>query len=293
MNVLYRLNSTKLNRKFLMTTVNEILGRAKELESLSDTARLDTELLLGQVLNKERSWVFTWPDYQLEEQQLNSFNELFARRLSGEPVAHIIGSRGFWTLELEVNNTTLIPRPDTEILVESALELSLSATASVLDLGTGTGAIALALASERPAWSLLAVDKIEQSVELAKRNQHNLGFTNVDIQTSNWFASIAAGKRFDLIVSNPPYIDPMDNHLSAGDVRFEPASALVAGQNGMADLVTIATTAPRFLKPSGWLMVEHGYDQGLAVRELLIDQGFSQVQTRKIMVVRNELALDK
>jgi len=265
----------------LMATIVEMLKRDVELKAISDTVRLDVELILGSVLNKERTWLFTWPEYQLTDTEQLVFNQLFERRLQGEPVAHIIGSRGFWTLDLEVNKSTLIPRPDTEVLVETALRLSLSETAAILDLGTGTGAIALALASENPKWLVLAVDRVDQSVELARRNQTKLGLNNVTVQASNWFESIATDKLFDLIVSNPPYIDPVDEHLSQGDVRFEPTSALVADQNGLADLMAITTAAPDFLIPGGWLMLEHGYDQGMAVRDLLVARGFSQVQTRK------------
>lgn len=265
-------------------TVAQCLQLAPELESISDSARLDIELILCQILQKNRTWLFTWPDKTLTVEQENVFNDFFVRRKNGEPVAHIIGQREFWSLPLLVNNSTLIPRPDTELLVELTLELFAQDEPETqrrcLDLGTGTGAIVLALASEKPQWNLLGVDQSADAVALAEQNRQHLGFENVRIVQSNWFAQIPA-QLFDVIVSNPPYIDPQDPHLEQGDVRFEPRSALIADNYGLADIELIIRESKNYLSTDGWLLLEHGYDQGEAVRKLFTQNGFEQVETRR------------
>lgn len=252
---------------------------------MSDTPRLDVELLLAHILHKNRTWLFTWPDAPLTDEQAQRFQRYMARRLSGEPIAHIIGEREFWSLPLMVNNSTLIPRPDTELLVDSVLSLFADDAPTQLrtlaDLGTGTGAIALALASEKPNWQVLAVDKSPEALLLAEQNRAHLHLTNVQVQHSDWFAHITQAEQFDVIASNPPYIDPQDPHLDMGDVRYEPRSALVAERQGLADLEWIIAQAPAYLKVGGWLVLEHGYDQGAAVRALLHNQGFGAVATRR------------
>ncbi|AIR89467.1 peptide chain release factor N(5)-glutamine methyltransferase [Pseudomonas cremoricolorata] len=245
----------------------------------SDSARLDAELLLAAALGKSRSYLRTWPERIVSSEAAQCFQGYLARRRSGEPVAYILGHQGFWTLELEVAPDTLIPRPDTEVLVETALALLPATPAQVLDLGTGTGAIALSLASERPAWQVTAVDRVEAAVALAERNRQRLDLSNVRVLASNWFAGLA-GQRFELILSNPPYIPEHDPHLLRGDVRFEPSSALVAGADGLDDLRQIIAQAPQHLQAGGWLLLEHGYDQAPAVRELLARQGFVEVESR-------------
>lgn len=270
-------------------TVAQCLRQAVLLQHTSDSPRLDVELLLAQVLQKSRTFLFTWPETLLTEHQQQAFEVALQRRLQGEPVAHILGEREFWSLPITVNATTLIPRPDTELLVATALEIfaddDKNRPRQVLDLGTGTGAIALALASEKPGWQCVGVDRVAGAVELACHNRQKLGLLNTAFFQSDWFEALAAAdgepQRFDMIISNPPYIDPQDPHLQQGDVRFEPLSALVAEQQGLADIQTIVATAPIFLKAEGWLLLEHGYDQGEAVRSLLAARGFQQGETRK------------
>ncbi|MDT3421551.1 release factor glutamine methyltransferase [Pseudomonas protegens] len=260
-----------------MTIIASLL-RAAQLPD-SPTPRLDAELLLAAALGKPRSFLHTWPERIVPSEAALVFTDYLQRRRSGEPVAYILGQQGFWKLDLEVAPHTLIPRPDTELLVEAALELLPATPATVLDLGTGSGAIALALASERPAWQVTAVDRVLEAVALAERNRQRLQLDNVSVLSSHWFSSIES-RHFDLIISNPPYIAEADPHLVAGDVRFEPESALVAGKDGLDDLRLIVAQAPQHLEAGGWLMLEHGYDQAAAVRELLAAQGFIEVHSR-------------
>lgn len=261
-----------------VVTISELLQRSAELTD-SDSAVLDTELLLSHALDVSRTYLKTWPDRQPDTDQVTAFTALFQRRLRGEPIAYILGHQGFWSLDLKVSEHTLIPRPETELLVETALELQLPPHSSVLDLGTGTGAIALALACERNDWNITAVDFQPQAVALAEENRAAHKLNNVQIVQSNWFAALPAVK-FDLIVSNPPYIENNDPHLSQGDVRFEPASALVSGAEGLDDLILLIGQSVVFLKPNGWLLVEHGYDQGPGVSALFTEAGFSAIETR-------------
>lgn len=261
-----------------MARVDALLAAADLPDSPS--ARLDAELLLAHVLGKPRSYLRTWPEHEPSAEQVTAFQALLARRRQGEPVAYLLGRQGFWSLQLIVAPHTLIPRPDTELLVETALQLLPPTPLAALDLGTGTGAIALALASERPAWRLTGVDRIDEAVALAERNRAALQLDNASFQPSHWF-SVLGGQRFALIVSNPPYIRSDDQHLSQGDVRFEPASALVAGRDGLTDLREIIAQAPDHLEHGGWLLLEHGYDQAAAVRELLLARGFAQVESRR------------
>jgi len=260
-----------------MTIIASLL-RAADLPD-SPTARLDAELLLAAALGKSRSFLHTWPERIVPSDAALTFAHYLQRRRGGEPVAYILGQQGFWKLDLEVAPHTLIPRPDTELLVETALELLPATPAKVLDLGTGSGAIALALASERPAWQVTAVDRVLEAVALAERNRQRLHLHNVTVLSSHWFDALK-DHRYSLIISNPPYIAAADPHLIAGDVRFEPASALVAGTDGLDDLRVIIAQAPQHLEAGGWLMLEHGYDQAAAVRDLLLAQGFVEVHSR-------------
>jgi len=260
-----------------MTIIASLL-RAADLPD-SPTARLDAELLLAAALGKSRSYLHTWPEKIVSSEHALVFAGYLQRRRAGEPVAYILGQQGFWKLDLEVAPHTLIPRPDTELLVEAALELLPATPVKVLDLGTGSGAIALALASERPAWHVTAVDRVLEAVALAERNRQRLHLHNATVLNSHWFSALA-GHAYDLIISNPPYIAANDPHLVAGDVCFEPASALVAGHDGLDDLRLIIAQAPAHLNAAGWLLLEHGYDQAGAVRDLLLSQGFEQVHSR-------------
>lgn len=255
-----------------VTCVRNLLRRASQ-RLRSESAMLDAELLLAHVLDRSRTWLWTWPDHQPDATAVERFWALVERRVHGEPVAYLTGTREFWSLTLQVNASTLIPRADTEILVEQALALALPEQAQVLDLGTGTGAIALALAHERPTWQICGVDRQIDAVTLARANAQDLGLARVRLLQSDWFSALA-DTRWHLIVSNPPYIDPLDSHVEQGDVRYEPRSALVAPEHGLADLRQIIEQAPTYLQAGGWLLLEHGYDQAEAVARMLAARGF-------------------
>ncbi|PVZ15942.1 MULTISPECIES: peptide chain release factor N(5)-glutamine methyltransferase [unclassified Pseudomonas] len=273
-----------------MTIIASLLREAQIPQS--PTARLDAELLLAAALGKSRSYLRTWPERIVANDQAQAFAGYLARRNQGEPVAYILGQQGFWSLDLEVAPHTLIPRPDTELLVETALECLPAASVRALDLGTGTGAIALAMARERAGWQVTAVDRVEQAVALAERNRQRLGLANVRVLSSHWFSNLA-GERFELIVSNPPYIAEKDPHLVAGDVRFEPASALVSGADGLDDIRHIIAHASGHLAERGWLLLEHGYDQAPRVRELLAEHGFEQVESRRDLGGHERISLGR
>jgi len=254
----------------------------QQFSTVSDSARVDAEVLLCFVSQKNRTWLYTWPERELTEPQSLQLQPLVKRRLLGEPVAYLTGQREFWSLTLQVSSDTLIPRPDTELLVEVALELFSDRShekLNIVDLGTGTGAIALAVASEQPNWQIIGLDRIPAAVQLAQRNQQQLQIPNASFLESDWFSSLEK-QRFDLIVSNPPYIEQQDPHLKQGDVRFEPRSALVAKGDGLLDIKKIIDQAPGYLVEQGWLLFEHGYQQADAVRNLLNERGFVAVQTR-------------
>lgn len=242
-----------------------------------DSPRLDAELLLAEVTGLGRTSFRAWPERRIAAEHETRFRHLVGERARGRPVAHLLGQQEFWSLPLKVNPTTLIPRPDTECLVEAALALPLMEDARVLDLGTGTGAIALALASERPLWRVTASDAVPGAVALARENASALSLP-VTVCHSDWFAGLPEGM-FELIVSNPPYIAEHDRHLAEGDVRFEPRSALVSGPDGLDAVRHIIAESPAWLARQGWLLLEHGYDQGSAVRELMTQAGFSDVTT--------------
>ncbi|MFQ2500610.1 peptide chain release factor N(5)-glutamine methyltransferase [Aeromonas caviae] len=255
-------------------------ARAHIMATLSsgESPRADADALLCHLLDCRRSYLMTWPEHELDAAQQATLAGWLARRLNGEPIAHLIGEREFWSLPLKVSPATLIPRPDTEVLVEQALARLPGGPCALLDLGTGTGAIALALKSERPDADVWAVDRMPAAAALARTNSAALGLP-IEVRDGSWFAPLSDAPSFAMIVSNPPYIDGTDPHLHEGDVRFEPRSALVAEEQGLADIRLIVTQAPAHLVPGGWLLLEHGWDQGEAVRQLLLQQGYVQVET--------------
>lgn len=261
--------------------IDELLkGAYERLTFVSDTAQLDAQLLLAHVLEVSTSYFYTWPDKTVESANIERFDVLLVRRERGEPIAYLLGHQAFWSVDLEVAPCTLIPRADTERLVEVALSvLDINRANRILDLGTGTGAIALALAAELPNANVVGVDLIEDAVALAKRNASRNRISNVRFVQSSWFDALGTSESFDLIVSNPPYIDSNDEHLSQGDVRFEPKSALVAEKQGMADIEHIIQQAPGYMAPNAYLVFEHGYDQALAVQQRLREAGFVSIES--------------
>ena len=244
-----------------------------------NSVRTDVEFLLSHCLDKSLTWLKTWPEALLSSNEEQQFKLYVERRTKGEPIAYITGSKAFWSLELLTNNATLIPRAETELLVELALEeLSAKSSARVLDLGTGTGAIALSIGSERPNDFVLASDFNERAVKLAQKNAKANRVANVKVVHSDWFKNINEIK-FDLIVSNPPYVASNDPHLNQGDLVFEPNSALVATGNGLDDIRHIVEKSKDFLKDNCVLMLEHGFEQGELVRDIFLNNGYQSVKT--------------
>jgi len=266
----------------------ELLTEAiQQLKTTSESARADAEILLAHCLQKSRTYLFTRPEKEVDSTTITVFQHLLAERLRGVPIAHLSGYREFWTLNLKVTADTLIPRPETELLVETALLLlpahlagevsGKGASSALLDLGTGTGAIALAIASERPNTHVVACDFSSTALAVAKENADAHHIRNVQFVQSDWFSALPA-QRFSMIISNPPYIEADDPHLTQGDVRFEPLNALAAGTDGLDDLRHIIQTAPQWLEAGGWLLLEHGYNQGAPVTALLRNAGFQKVR---------------
>ncbi|MFA6228793.1 MAG: peptide chain release factor N(5)-glutamine methyltransferase [Rhodanobacter sp.] len=252
--------------------------------------RIDAELLLLHVLRQPRSWLIAHADDVLPAEAVSAYAGLLDRREQGEPVAYITGQRGFWSLDFEVTPATLIPRPETELLVELALQrLPGDVACSVADLGTGSGAIALAIARERPVAHVVATDASEPALAVAQRNAQRNHIVNVSFVQGDWLAPLA-GQRFDLIVSNPPYIESADPHLEQGDLRFEPVTALAAGVDGLDDIRRIVLDARQHLQAGGWLLFEHGWNQGEAVRDLLQDAGYAEVFTAPDLEQRDRVS---
>lgn len=237
------------------------------LHASSPSARLDAQVLLTHTLQCNSAHLMAWPEKALDDKQLNDYQQLITQRVNGTPVAHLTGQREFWSLDFFVNDSTLIPRPETETLVEFILDkFSHHNSLNLLDLGTGTGAIAIAIAHEKPNWSLTASDKSSDAITLCEKNSESHNIKNLTITQSDWFENIN-DKNFDVIVSNPPYIAINDPHLTQGDVRFEPESALTSGEDGMDDIAYLCEQTPNHLKSNGWLIIEHGYNQQQAVAE--------------------------
>jgi len=247
-----------------------------------DCARLDSEWLLAEVLAKSRTWLRIYPEYELTSEERARFKTLIKQRQRGVPVAHLLGYWEFWGLRLEVSDETLIPRPDTEIVVEWALQILAEVESpKVADLGCGTGAIALAIAAERPDAKLVATDVVPGVVELARRNVESNRLRNVEVLCGDWFDALPQHQEFDLLVSNPPYIAADDPHLQTGDLRFEAKTALVAEADGLADIQTLVQGASGYLKPGGVLLIEHGYDQAEAVQQKMQQAGLLDIQSRR------------
>lgn len=275
-----------------MTRVADCLRRAAA-QLPAEGARIEAEVLLAHALGRSRSWLYAHADDPLEVAAEQRFAALLAQRLRGEPVAHVLGHREFWSLTLSVNADTLIPRPETERLVELALErLPPGQARHVLDLGTGSGAIALAIASERPQARVTAVDASAGALALAQKNAARLGLGRVRFLRGDWYSPVA-DERFDLIVSNPPYIADDDPHLEQGDLRFEPRTALASGADGLDDIRRIAEVATGHLQPEGWLLVEHGWSQGAAVRALFTVAGLVAVTTATDLEARERVTLGR
>ncbi|MDT8427502.1 MAG: peptide chain release factor N(5)-glutamine methyltransferase [Pseudomonadales bacterium] len=258
-----------------------LLRQASQRIDGGDTGRLDAELLLAKVLACSRTHLYAHPERLLNPAEQLAFAALLERRIAGEPVAYLLGTRPFWTFDLLVNRDVLIPRPETELLVELAMALpDLPPRALVADLGTGSGAIALALASENADWHLVASDRSAKALQVARHNAGKLGLDNISFVQADW-CQPWAGQAFDMLVSNPPYVETGDPHLQQGDLRFEPMSALVAPVAGLADLTTLCRQAGACLKPGAWLLLEHGFGQGADVRGLLQENGYGEVATHR------------
>lgn len=273
--------------------INDLLRQAtRQLAESSDSARLDAELLLAHCLNKPRSYLFTWPEAEPDNTQTECFAGLLQQRLAGQPVAYLLGYREFRDLKLIVTGDTLIPRPETELLVETGLEaLSGKTNSRILELGTGSGAIALSLAKELPSAQITACDISTAALAVAQNNAGQCQLNRIEFLQSDWFSNIPPGRSFDLIISNPPYIAADDPHLSLGDVRFEPAGALASGKDGLDDIRHLITHSGRFLKQDGMLMFEHGYDQGERTTTLMQTAGYRNVRCLKDLAGHDRITL--
>jgi release factor glutamine methyltransferase len=263
-----------------MKTIQKCLDTATNyLITISDSPRLDTEVLLAFVLGKNRSYLRAWNDKNLDSKIIAQFELLVSQRLNGTPIAYLTGTREFWSRDFFVSPDVLIPRPDTEILIEHCLaQIPNNSPFNILDLGTGSGIIAITLAAERQNTKIIAVDASSAALKIAQKNAHFHDCQNIDFILSDWFSAVPP-IQFDLIVSNPPYIPADDDHLSKGDVRFEPAAALIAAENGLYDIRSISEQAKNYLVSSGQLLFEHGYNQAQDVQHILTNLFYKNVQT--------------
>lgn len=263
-----------------MTRIDTLLEEVIRQFTDSDSPRLDAEVLLSHALHKPRSYLRAFAEVEVDAETEQAFALLVARRVAGEPVAHLTGEREFWSLPLQVSADTLIPRPDTELLVEQALaHIPADADWQIADLGTGSGAIALAIASERPRCRIVACDLSTAALAVAQANAQKLELNNIEFRHSDWCSAFDEGEKFKMIVSNPPYIRAADPHLEQGDVRFESRLALVAGEDGLDAIRLILDQAKHHLVSGGWLLIEHGYDQGQHLCELFTTAGYTDAKT--------------
>jgi len=258
-----------------------LASAAARLAPVTDCPALEAQLLLGHALGKDRAYLLAWPQRTLSGEQLAAFQALVRRRCTGEPLAYITGRREFWSLDLEVSPHTLVPRPETELLVELALQhLPPGERRWVADLGTGSGAIALAVARERPLARIIAGDASAEALAVARRNAERLGLANVEFRQGDWFAPLA-GERVDILCCNPPYLRDDDPHLRSGDLAHEPRAALAAGPTGLEAIEAVIDRARAHLRPGASLILEHGYDQGAAVARCLTEAGLEQVAAHR------------
>jgi len=260
-------------------TIADALHYGQAVVTNSESPKVDAQVLLCHVLDCQTTYLHTWADRELTPQQRTQFIDLIAERQQGRPVAYLIGQRGFWSLDLKVTTDTLIPRPDTELLVSLALS-KLKPNMNIVDLGTGTGAIALSLAIENRNTIIIAMDYSKPALDVAKQNAQSNNINNISFWQGSWLSAIA-NNSLDMIVSNPPYIEQDDPHLSQGDVRFEPITALASGVDGLDDIRQIIQQAQQCLKSSGWLLIEHGYHQADQVRLLFSEAEFTQIASHK------------
>lgn len=278
-----------------MTIKNTLLSAQSVLTKNFEAseARLEAQLLMQHVLNVNRAWLISHENEQLTTTVINEYKNLLSRRLAGEPIAYILGYREFYGLKLKVTPATLIPRPDTETLVEAAIDkCHASKPSDILDLGTGCGAIALTIAKSRPDSQVTAIDASQAALKVAIENAQQLSINNVRFMLSNWFSALQ-NKKFDIIVSNPPYIEQNDPHLERGDLKFEPASALSSGTDGLNDIRVIINDSLAHLKPQGWLMLEHGYNQASSVKELMAQAGLVDIETHQDLGDNDRVTIGK
>ena len=261
-----------------MATIAEILQKAEQSINNSESARLDAEILFCDVMQISRTRLYSCPEQTVPDDKSAIFQSLIEQRQQGRPIAHLTGKKEFWSLELAINEDTLIPRPETELLVETALQIIPDEAFNILDLGTGSGAIAIAIASERPNSKIVATDINANALAMAKKNAQAHQLNNIQFYLSDWYQDIPL-QTFDLIVSNPPYIKRDDEHLSKGDVRFEPELALIAGADGMQAISMILENATSYLANNAYVLIEHGYDQKLLVQKVFLKHNFKQLKT--------------
>lgn len=271
-----------------MPTIQQALEGARSLQAVSESWQLDAQLLLADALQTDREHLFTWPSQELLPAQLDIFRSHCQRREQGEPIAYILGKRDFWDFELQVNQQVLIPRPETELLVETAIQIlgiqqsksSPDAALQILDLGTGSGAIALALARTNSNWQLTAVDISDAALQVARKNAQALKLSNIEFKQASWCDGLEQIE-YDMIVANPPYVAANDPHLDEGDLRFEPVTSLVAQDDGLADIRQIAQQSRTYLKKDSWLLIEHGFQQKEKVAAILTAAGFSSIECKQ------------